>query len=494
VGLKVALVALFASLLLRHALQEKVPPELAVPVLALCLLASQDSWLVRPQLWTFFFSILFLQFLYDGRERGWKNWLWLAPLMLLWANLHAGCVFGFALGGAFAFGEVIRCWRGMNSFRSWGILVACLGGAFAASFVNPYGYRIPLGVLVSHLDQTQVAGGRASVTMLGNMEWLPPTFSQEPLFYLVMLFWLTLLLLRWRRIDPVEGIMFLGFCYMGFSQIRHSTLVSLLAGFFLPVAITQLAKDFWPGCLSRPTVRRVLLALSLALIFVLPLKSAQAGRLGWGLKNNIYPVSAADFIDTQRPPGNLYNAYDWGGYLMWRLFPDYLVYVDGRSDSPEFFEASTRIENGLAGWREDLDRHGVGTIVTRTCFYDSGGPQALIDNLVRSPDWTLVFQDEVAVVFVRNDAGTLQLRGRFGMPSRFAYRTMLAEARRLQQESGPRPRSWLAIGRAAFGLGHARTALAAYRRYLAHDPGNAEAQARIAFLQRLAGNAGRGDQ
>ncbi|TYO96063.1 hypothetical protein EDC39_1159 [Geothermobacter ehrlichii] len=481
---KAGMIAACGVLLLGQALRRQVPAEVTVPVLLLCLVASADSWLVRPQLWTFLFSVLYLGLLYAGRKLGWRAWIWLVPLMLLWANLHAACIFGFALLAAFGVGELWRCLRRETNWRQFGVFVSVALAVFGISFVNPYSWRIPLGQLAAHLDQTRVLTGEAASTLFGNMEWLPPTFAQVPLFYLVMVLWALLILLRLprRQCDVAELVFFLGFAYMGFSQIRHTTLVALLAGFFLPPALWQVVRTWFADRLESPAIRRTLLVLSLVLLVGLPAMAALKGRLGLGLKAGNYPVAAADFLLEKKLPGNIYNAYDWGGYLMWRLFPDYLVFVDGRSDSREFFDSSTRIENGLPGWRRDLDRYGVNTIITRTCFYDSGGPQNLISNLVRQPGWTLVYRDEVAVIFVRDVPASEKVRRRFGLPSREAYRTMLAEARRLQQEGYPRPRAWLAIGRASYALGDKATALVAYRRYLQAAPQDREARMMVDLL------------
>jgi len=481
---KAGMIAACGVLLLGWALRRRVPAWMAVPVLLLCLVASADSWLVRPQLWTFLFSVLYLILLYAGREHGWRAWLWLVPLMLFWANLHAACIFGFALLAAFGVGELWRCLRRETDWRQFGIFSGIALAVFGVSFVNPYGWRIPLGQLAAHLDQTKVLTGEAASTLFGNMEWLPPTFAQVPLFYLVMALWAWLILLRLlrRQCDVAELVFFAGFAYMGFSQIRHTTLVALLAGFFLPAALWQLLPPRIADRLEAPVMRRGLLALALVLLVGLPARAAWQGRLGLGLKVGNYPVAAVDFLLAQTLPGNIYNAYDWGGYLMWRLFPDYLVFVDGRSDSREFFDSSTRIENGQPGWRRDLDRYGVNTIITRTCFYDTGGPQNLIGNLVRQPGWTLVYRDAVAVIFVRDLPATEGVRRRFGLPSREAYRTMLAEARRLQREDYPRPRTWLAIGRASYALGDLANALAAYRRYLQTAPRDREARLMVELL------------
>jgi cytochrome c-type biogenesis protein CcmH/NrfG len=68
------------------------------------------------------------------------------------------------------------------------------------------------------------------------------------------------------------------------------------------------------------------------------------------------------------------------------------------------------------------------------------------------------------------------------MPNHLAYRTMLAEATRLQNEGYPRPRSWLALGRAHYALGNPEAALAAYRYFLQTTPDNREAQTMVTLL------------
>ncbi|MBI3286387.1 MAG: hypothetical protein HYZ65_16280, partial [Burkholderiales bacterium] len=44
------------------------------------------------------------------------------------------------------------------------------------------------------------------------------------------------------------------------------------------------------------------------------------------------PVLAADFLREAHPAGPMFNEYGWGGYLSWTLYPDYPIYVDGRTD------------------------------------------------------------------------------------------------------------------------------------------------------------------
>ena len=476
--LKPLLITLCGALLYRWNLRRGVAPEVAIPVLLLCLLASAPSWLIRPQLWTFLFSLLFLHILYRGREEDRRLWLWLPPLMVLWANMHAACIFGLALIGFFWLGEAVQWWRGKAArgelLRLAGVGLLALG----ATFVNPYGYRIPRQLL-GNINLHHVK----SLGKLGNMEWLHPSFSQVPLFYVVMALWGVLLLVRLRRLEPAEGIFFLAFLYMGLSQVRHTTLVALLAGYFLPRHVAALSAPLLerlPRSLRRPALGRGLVVL---LLLGALLQVGLKGELGWGLHRSEYPVAATHFLKEKVLPGGLYNSYDWGGYLMWRLFPAYKVFVDGRSDSMKMFRAMGVVDNAEPGWRAVFARYGVNTVITRTCYYDTGAPLNLVDSLVRDPSWVLVYRDPVALIFVRRGALPAAQLDALQLPAALAYRTMYAEAGRLYRDDDSKYAALLARARASLNLGAYPQALAALKRYERVVPGNAKVEELIRTLQ-----------
>ena len=49
-------------------------------------------------------------------------------------------------------------------------------------------------------------------------------------------------------------------------------------------------------------------------------------------EKNLYPRDAVTYIADHHLPPNILNDYTFGGYLIWRLYPAYQVYVDGRAD------------------------------------------------------------------------------------------------------------------------------------------------------------------
>ncbi|MDO9308969.1 MAG: tetratricopeptide repeat protein [Deltaproteobacteria bacterium] len=474
--LKTVLITLCAFLLYRVNLRRGGDPFLIAPVLTLCLAASIASWVERPQLWTFLISILYILLLHKGREPGSKAWLWLIPLMLVWANLHAGCIFGFVLIGLFFIGEIVRLVL-KDTTGNKILLLAGIGLAvFGTSFINPYGSIIPMQVL-GHLNLTNISSGQQAI-----MEWLPPASDQIVLFYVVFVLWGVVLVAKWKNNDPAEIIFFCAFLYMGTSQVRHSVFVPILAGFYLPVSLQYVVRRYWLKQNKShlfQSVCRYCTLLALALFLYLNVVRAS---WGWGLGLASFPVAATQFLLQNRLPTTVYNFYDWGGYLMWKLYPDYQVFVDGRNTSSEILDVSNRIDNSWDGWLEDFKRYNVNTVISRTCYYDSGGPVPLVETLAKDPGWVLVYRDDIAVIYLKKDERYKHVWEKFALPSASVYETMYAEALRLLREDPNRTRINLALGRSALKLGRYAESYKYYSRHLEKNPGDAEARSLVNFL------------
>ena len=96
-------------------------------------------------------------------------------------------------------------------------------------------------------------------------------------------------------------------------------------------------------------------------------------------------------------PGPLYNDYNWGGYLIWSLYPARKVFIDGRAEiyySTGTLDDDIRIHNVAPGWHEALDRRGVQVVLTKK-------DEWLAEGLRHQSDWRSVFAGPVEQVFVR---------------------------------------------------------------------------------------------
>jgi hypothetical protein len=98
----------------------------------------------------------------------------------------------------------------------------------------------------------------------------------------------------------------------------------------------------------------------------------------------------------EKPPQPIYNEYVWGGYLIWHLYPEYRVNMDGRADvyGDALIEEFLAVHDGETKWRESLDQHGTRTVLVK--------PDAPLASLLRQDaGWEKVFEDQGSTIFVR---------------------------------------------------------------------------------------------
>ena len=113
-------------------------------------------------------------------------------------------------------------------------------------------------------------------------------------------------------------------------------------------------------------------------------------------ERNKLPADAIEWIQEQRPTGPMFNSYNWGGYLIWRLWPDYLVFVDGRTDlfGDELLSQYLQVHFARPGFQKVLDDYGVNFVLTETAGFTA-------NFLALDEAWTLAYTDQVAAIYVR---------------------------------------------------------------------------------------------
>lgn len=361
--------------------------------------ASIPSWGVRPQMLTFLFASVLLLILELSDKHPHLLWC-LPPLMLLWVNLHAGYATGIALLALFLVGDMLDASVG---FDSWSIVRArlkmratILGLCLAVIPLNPYGwsmYRYPFETLQSRAMQSYIG------------EWLSPDFHQGKYAPALLLVLATLVLpaLSPRQLRPREILLLLTVTFAAFRSVRHIPIYILVT-----VPIVAALTEAWFGqnslakrwaaaaTLTQPklVVNAVLLAGFLA--FTVARLTYVTGRQP-ETERTSFPEEAAEFLLAQPTLGPVLNHYNWGGYFIWKLYPHYAVYIDGRADvyGDSFMDdfASTYYLQG-SSWRGPLLRWGIRTIVMP--------PDApLIVALRATPEWKAVYAGPQAVILTR---------------------------------------------------------------------------------------------
>ena len=230
------------------------------------------------------------------------------------------------------------------------------------------------------------------------MEWAPPRWLAFDEFTFLWLGAAILMLWAWRRVRIVDWLLFAAFATAAFSAQRNTILIGLIA------PIVMVSYFPWKRAISPllPFAASVL-AIGIGIV------ASWGGGFQFRAAEWRYPGGAADFLLAHHVTGPIFNTYEYGGYLIWRLWPEQRVFIDGRSLSESLFDDYGRIlynveEPGHENARQLLDRYGVQTIVMNSFEYSQGLVYRLAPSLAdpRQSEWKLVYDDPTAIVLMRH--------------------------------------------------------------------------------------------
>jgi len=369
-------------------------------VLILAASAAAIFWAARPHMFSFLLAAAYLAVLEDWRsDRRDRLWL-LPPLMVLWANLHGGFAIGFLLIGAYGAGAAVQGtltaaapWRnrlasGWHGFRP--LALVGLVTAVAVSF-NPYGPG-----LLAYPFQTVSIGALQDYIQ----EWQSPNFHAaqvQPFAWLLLLVPVAMSLSR-RPKHAAELALYVGFGYLSLAAARNIAIFALaLAPVLSRHGAAALARlPARPA--AKPLPPRLVTVTNWVLLMLLVIATQvwMAPRLNERFNQAAIearlPVAAVDYLAERSPPGPLLHSYDWGGYLLWRLWPAYQSYVDGRTDlfGEDLLREYLQVWRADPGWQEVVARRGFQSALV--------APSAPITLALQTQGWRVVFQDELAVV------------------------------------------------------------------------------------------------
>jgi hypothetical protein len=140
------------------------------------------------------------------------------------------------------------------------------------------------------------------------------------------------------------------------------------------------------------------------------LLSTDLGSFGAGL-SWWFPERAAAFVAREQFPGRIFNSYNEGGFLTWRLGPEQPDYIDGRAIpfGLELFNRNARLMTtppDSPEWQREAERFDIDTILIPLGRYNGLNLFPVLRRFCSSNVWTPVYLDEVSAVFLRSTPAT----------------------------------------------------------------------------------------
>jgi hypothetical protein len=356
------------------------------------LIFSSVSIAPRPQLCGWLCLIVELAVLEHFRTLApaRRHYLWtLPPLFAFWINLHGSWPIGFVMLLAYLACGLKTFSRGALQATAWThsqrsslMLFAII--SVVAVFLNPYGWHL--------VAYPFVIAGKHPITLNSVQEW--QSLDMHSLRgRLVLLAVAGLLLSRalsprpWRLYDVFSLFLavFAGFTYSRFLLFTGIILCPLLAD----EATKLLGRD-------NPAIdKRWLNAGIVAVMLGFCVTHLPTTQQLTTQSNTGYPAKAVAYLRQHPPAGPMLNDFNWGGYVIWND-PAQPIFIDTRAD---VFEQTGLLKSYLDLINLQLPVEDFTQSQFRYVFFPKNA--TIVAALNRSPNWTVDYQDETAVLLRR---------------------------------------------------------------------------------------------
>jgi hypothetical protein len=358
---------------------------------------SLPSFGVRPQTLTRCLLAVTALLLTAHRLRGNRRLLWpLPPLFALWANLHGGFIIGLGVLGLTVLGDAVDAFR-TRSLVALKPLLTVAALCALATLINLNGLA---GVLFPLAYAQPGFVGQSVIA-----EWQPPDFSQLSFAPFGLSILLALALgFGHRPLRTTELLWALSLGWLGLESIRNiqlwATIAVPLIGARLRAEVPAFGRSAaeWARPVRMAVLWSLVVVVSVGLLGVRVTQSANWElQLGREPSAAGYPVSGVAYIKDHDLRGNLFNQFEWGGYLIYALYPHQRLFIDGRPDvyGPGILQEYLTVAELRPGWRMVLDKYSVQLVLV-----DRSGP--LAGELGQDPGWRQVLSGPIERLFERS--------------------------------------------------------------------------------------------
>lgn len=408
----------------------------------------------RPQLFTFIFMPLTL-FLIERAQIKEKTLsdkilLFLPLLMLIWANVHGGFIIGIGLILISLLSHIISAMLGRKKINPGLFFILLTSIAF--SYINPNGYQAFKEFFLA--SPSNVSTILEYITPFDAAVRLNEYF---PYYWIFVVICVCVIVIKIKELDMFHLLTLLSLTIFSFRGLRFMIFPLLASPLLTPYLKEKASGDIW---------RKV----AAAILFIIWLFTVKWDNCLKFKTDKFFPEKAVRFLEAAKPAPEVFNYYDWGGYLMNGL-PGYKVFIDGRG---LLKETSDLYDKAMwsANWKDVFEHYKINTVVIPGVNKRTGATYPLAMNLIADGNWDLIYFDYASMVFIRHTALNIEVAGKYSIPKREGYRHILMMLNRLPSNVSARADYWISRGNASYLSGDYQAASASFSKASYIDPGN----------------------
>lgn len=402
-------------------------------LIVLIALAMTHTIGVRAQVFTF--SLFFIVFEILRKRYGEKtqsavsraSFFALPLIFFAWANLHAGFFSGLTLFGIFIFAKHAAAWwkTRQAEYRALAIDAFVLVASFAATFINPYGwkvYQLIFEALLSYETARYI------------VEWRPVFSTNKPHFILIIALFAFVAVRYWKQYPPALLAAGAAFFVLFLKSVKMGPLFFITAMPIFAYGEEFVKEEIFRARRAHPFTAEtkeklkacaVLLFFALFFFFgsyLLPFARSLTYDSIFSLpRSSYFPEKAVAVLREEAARsdiGNVFNTYGWGGYLIFYA-PEIKVFVDGRMAQWVDKNGNSAMRDHVKVYyggiaqeqKEVLKRRGVETVFIENSTQAIKGSLAQrFSNVLSDPEkkrlkealidggWSVLYEDDIAII------------------------------------------------------------------------------------------------
>lgn len=338
--------------------------------------------IIRCQFFSFLFFSIFLYILEATRIKKCTKLIWLLPLItIIWNNLHGGVVSGLGLIGIYFIGAILEK-------KQWKTYLIVLFLSTGMLIINPYGVNY-LEFLFSATTKT-----RTYIT-----EWWPfyarrhiTYYTPSVIYGLFGIFATIKQTMDTKKNDYTKFIILISTLYLGAAHVKLLSLTIITVAALCYNDIVYLLRHFKKFfCKIEKCIYPAIFALSL----LIPLFSPLVPRCDF----TTFPLYEIEFLKINNIKGNIVTPFGLGSYTTYKLYPDNLVYMDGRYEEvydDYIFNTLKDFELVNKNWKDILTKYPTDILMPIK-------NNKIYNTLKNDKDWVLIFDGRLCGIFVKKE-------------------------------------------------------------------------------------------
>lgn len=366
----------------------------------------------RPELFSFLFTTFFITILYYFKKHHTRLIYLLIPVQLLWTNMHIYFPIGIGILGIFVLDALWtnkkQIFEKKNLPKPVIELLIVLFIASATLFINPFGIKGALYPLFIFNNYGVVLEENQNIFLAQMRFMLPAIWFFE--ISAVLLF--VVLYLNKKKTSLADWLLAISFTLIATTAVRNMPL--FVYAVFIPFAL-YLSQSTQSMLQKKNTLVLYCIGIVTTLSCIYFVIASQ----GFGITESTFPKQGVDFFIKNNLTGPIFNNFDTGSYLIYRLFPREKVFVDER---PEAYPTSffTKVYGPMlanyATFKQQEAKYKFNSV-----FYEYGispyyNPN-LFTSLLADSSWRLVYLDGYTIIFVKDIPSNKAIIEKFAIKS-----------------------------------------------------------------------------